>query len=159
MVGARYKANDYCMWYCEHNDDYKSKLKELIKQEKDALSGRKLINKLLSDDNNINVGLIQKLVNMTIKYLFIIDLFGDLGNVVFDAAFTDECDCPLDSRILERISCKVKKKYTAWTKMDDSNEYKEVQNIIKDEVEKQSEKRNLEYDFYYWEKDDLRASK
>lgn len=154
MVGARYKVNNYCIWYCEHNGDYKSKLKELIKRDVKALSGRKLINELLSGDKNINVGLIQKLVNMTVKYLYVLDSFGYLGYVGFNVTFSDECDCPLDSRILERISGKVNKKYTAWTKMNDIKEYEEVQSIIKDEVVKQSGKRNLEYDFYYWEKDD-----
>ena len=54
MVGARYKANEYCIWYCEHNDDYKSKLRYWIQQDKESLSGRKIINELLSGDKNIN---------------------------------------------------------------------------------------------------------
>ena len=82
---------------------------------------------------------------MSLKYFVAVDLYGysrNLGIVVN----AEECDCPLDSRIIDRLESKSKKHYTPWTQIDSITYYESVQADIKKYVENSK----LEFDFKYW---------
>lgn len=147
MIGARYKTLDSSVRYCEHNQYYQDLVVKLIVDNLQNLSGRKIIEQICDDRTNIhhiNIGLIQKLINMAIKYLYVIQVCEI--NVGFQISFIESyCDCPLDSKILDRLSSDTGKKYTAWTKLVDVDEYKEIQDDIKNVKE-----FALEYDFEHW---------
>ena len=154
MIGARYKTSKSSENYCEHNEDYQKLAVDLIMADPSQLSGRKIIESIYAQVKNINIGLIQKLVNMSIKYLCVIRQCEiDIGTEL--QIVESDCDCPLDSRILEQlVSDTGKKKYTAWTKLDNWDEYKDIQKDIQDVIEsditKYIGKSRLEYDFVNW---------
>lgn len=98
----------------------------------------------------VTLGLVQKIVNMSLKYLYAIDVFGfscELGIKVD----IKNCDCPLDSRILDRLSYDHGgKKYTPWAKITSVEEYKDIQKDIEDMVKKTGVESKMYYDFKYW---------
>lgn len=106
------------------------------------MSSDALINKLL--DFNGRIGSVQKLVNMTLKYMFILQLYGILEG--YDIEETN-CHCPLDSRILESLGMS-DFKWTSDFKTKDCDDgyakYKEIQKSFK-------EKSGLAYDFEMWQ--------
>ena len=70
MIGARYKQTDGCKQYCYHSDHYRKTLIEMIEKSACNISGRELLKNLYEGSNNmygVNIGLIQKLVNMSVK--------------------------------------------------------------------------------------------
>ena len=65
MSGGRFNAV-----YSEHHNEYKELLKELINLKKGSLSSGALINIMFQKVHaGVTVGLIQKLVNMSLKYI------------------------------------------------------------------------------------------
>ena len=73
------------------------------------LSSEYLINELLNKYEDSGIGVIQKLVNMTLKYMLILQLFDRLdGYIIAESS----CDCPLDSRISDSLGMSDLK----WTK-------------------------------------------
>ena len=85
-------------------------------------------------------GAIQKLVNMTLKYLLILQSFGCLPELVKE----ENCDCPLDSGILK--SLQEEAKWTAVTK----EEYTRIQG----EIDERVSGLRLSYDFANWPPED-----
>ena len=81
---------------------------------------------------DVEFGAIQKLVNMTLKYIII---YNELSEYNFPIE-EDKCDCPIDSIILSKLD----NKHTPWTRME-KGEYLEVQEEIKD---------GLVFDFINW---------
>ncbi len=151
MIGARYKTTKSSENYCEKHTKYQNKVEEYVR-ESTIISGRKLIEKLQEETEEINIGLIQKLVNMSVKYLYAIQNCGvDFG---LDFNIEEEsCDCPLDSKILKRLEKDTKKKYTSWTKLEGIENYKKIQNDIQDVITRNTNylgKSRLEYDFVNW---------
>ncbi|MBO4214017.1 MAG: hypothetical protein J5876_03460 [Lachnospiraceae bacterium] len=145
MAGARYLKGGYV----DNQDYYKKELKRLIMDGKTELSSEVLIDKLCRNRNKhrVNVGSIQKLVNMTLKYLYVIQEHGLMNEYALKVELKN-CDCPLDSRILEELRKREKKKYTPWTKLDSLDEYKTIQ----DDITKYVKESNLEFDFDNWKK-------
>lgn len=84
--------------------------------------GMQFIEKIENEFPNVEVGAVQKLVNMTLKYILI---FNELGNMNYPID-EKECHCPLDSIILGKLEIH----HTPWTRMD-KIEYLEVQKEIK----------------------------
>ena len=140
---------------------------ELIVSAKQPLSSRYLIDNLyeqfnepegLRDDNVANLsattfGAIQKLVNMTLKYLLILKAFGRLSGGWLDDVQIDEtaCDCPVDSVILERLAESHRGlKGIKWTRITEM-QYEDVQKAIDGEMDSHS---RIMYDFKYWQPDD-----
>lgn len=141
MSGGRF--NDV---YPDYHGDYKESLKELISLNKDHLSSKTLISMMCRDlHEGVTVGLIQKLVNMSMKYLYAVDIYG-YASCFGIKIYVEECDCPLDSIILGKLSAKTGKSYTPWTKIASVEEYEDVQNDIRQYVKAS----NLEFDFKYW---------
>ena len=125
----------------KHSSYYVETLKDLIDNDVE-LSSMVLINDLLSNNKyDANLGAIQKLVNMTLKYLYALQYYGYYAGFTIDPA---KCDCPLDSRILEKIN----RTDIKWTKLTSLAIYNEVQETI-DEYEDAKESR-LFFDFYNW---------
>lgn len=102
----------------------------------------------LMGDRKHRIGPTQKLVNMTLKYMFIMQLYGVLNVYNINE---EDCDCPLDSIVLGslgREGCK-------WTKDFANNKTEngyEVYTTIQREIsEIQSGKSKLSYDFEKWQ--------
>ncbi len=115
---------------------------------------RKLIDDLYGDDAlwretpspaRPSYGAIQKLVNMTMKYLFILSTYGQYNGLVIDES---KLDCPLDSNVLgaipkEKVSASVR-----WTSLDDPKLYESIQKAIGECV---SGGCRLQFDFENWQ--------
>lgn len=91
------------------------------------------------------VGLAQKFVNMTFKYLYV---FSDYTDKQINFIY---CDCPLDSIILEKLP-QIKQ---VWSKIT-LDEYITCQKFIATELKKMQlddelqKLGNMAFDFYYW---------
>ncbi len=113
-------------------------------QNTKELSSEELIDYIVSA--GYGIGPTQKLVNMTLKYMFLLQLFGKLKGYSIKE---EDCDCPLDSIILESLGMGDAK----WTKDFEASDgktkksYKEIQEKIK---ELQGSKSKLSYDFEHW---------
>ena len=149
MIGARYRNTPESERYCDNSKYYRDTLIRLIEDSTNNISGRKILSSLYGNYNkhNVNIGLIQKLVNMSVKYLFVIETCGLFNNKPF-IIHVDirDCDCPLDSKILKRLKFDTGKSYTAWTKMSEVMEYKEIQ----DGIEGRGYNCKLQYDLEFW---------
>ena len=138
MTGARFKKDKYA----DNKDFYIKELKKTILEGK-KLSSIEIIKALDSKKKGANIGSIQKLVNMTLKYLYVLQVYGvDFG---IDPS---GCDCPLDSIILNELDKKTKKHHTKWTKIESLEDYESIQMDIAEQPE--SAGSNLFYDFYYY---------
>lgn len=136
MAGARFWDKEYS----NNQDFYIKKLKEIIKGGQ-QLSSIEIIKKLDQAKKGAIVGSIQKLVNMTLKYLYVIQVYE------FDFGIDPSgCDCPLDSIILDDLDKKTKKHHTKWTQIKTLEDYKSIQKDIAGFPE--SAGSNLFYDFH-----------
>lgn len=129
------------------------KLYQTIKGNNDeALSSERLLQALGQAFSHIGLGPKQKLVNMTLKYLVILQAFGYIDCKICIA----ECDCPLDSIILERLKEDAPyadyDKKIRWTQLgtqeDDKTTYQKIQNAISEIVQPFPK---LKYDFKNWQ--------
>ena len=129
--------------YVEKYQDVINALYNLISNTHSDLCSKMLFDEL--SDFDIEFGAMQKIVNMTLKYIVILNAYGQLNIPVKE----EECDCPIDSIILGNK--KVNRSDLKWTSSDfDKNKYNEVKEIIsKDEVGKVS---GLRFDFVNWKK-------
>lgn len=92
-------------------------------------------------------GLAQKLINMTFKYFYVYEEYLKGYDIDFS-----NCDCPLDSNILEKIG-RSELKWTQMNKTDYSKCQDYIREMIKEDpkVNKEMSKlKNLAYDFIYW---------
>ena len=84
---------------CRKNKDGKEETLEYLYQEilnaKEPLTSSFLIQKLQKNDGTLEFAAIQKLVNMTLKYLIILNECEGTASV-FDIC-EEKCDCPVDS--------------------------------------------------------------
>lgn len=79
---------------------------------------------LFKDKKHITVGIAQKWVSMTLKYLWI------LG--IYDEKYSENLEIPIDGIILKEMELDYSSlAKIAWSKWDDINEYKEVQKLFK----------------------------
>lgn len=92
----------------------------------------------------------QKLVNMTLKYLLILKTYGRLPEKSGVEIRIEDCDCPIDSIIIESLSkSKENKQFSnyKWTSLTKS-QYAEIQRSIEEEPD-MSER--IMYDFKNWQ--------
>ncbi len=113
------------------------------KAEDEELSSSALINDLLKEKRRI--GPVQKLVNMTLKYMFLLQLFGKLKRYNIRE---EKCDCPLDSIILGSLGMG-NVKWTMDFKIDD-DKYETYDNIQDKIAKRQGNESKLLYDFKNW---------
>lgn len=108
----------------------------------EMLSSKKLISEMKDSEQSSPVpfGQLQKLVNMTLKYMVILQSFGKIDPVV-DA---DACDCPIDSIIINKLGLGAEYRWTSLTE----SEYKELQERVDKEIQTDS---RLKYDFIVWQ--------
>ena len=140
--------------YVEKNRDGKDKTLEYLYQEilnaKESLSSDFLIQKLCKNDNELEFAAAQKLVNMTLKYLIILNECE--GQVPTFGICEEKCDSPIDSIILERLNKINGNKHECWTKMKEP-EYIKVQNEIRTYLKEeypQDTRGNIWFDFLMW---------
>lgn len=154
MIGARYKTTESSTCYCDYNRYYQDLVSSLILAEQSQVSGRGIIEKICNKRKKafaVNIGLIQKLVNMTVKYLYVINASG-LGDIEIEIVKSD-CDCPLDSKIIGQLSADTGNKYKGWIKLDNLDEYRSIQDDIQSVILKNAKyagESRLEYDFVNW---------
>lgn len=140
--------------YSEKNRDKNEKTLEYLYQqihkEQGSLSSGLLIEKLQKNDGAIEFAAIQKLVNMTLKYLIILNECEGTASV-FDIC-EEKCDCPIDSIILERLNKINGNKHECWTKIEEP-EYIKVQDEIRAYLREeypQDTRGNIWFDFLMW---------
>lgn len=101
-------------------------------------------------NQGVSLGCIQKLVNMSLKYLLILQFNGEIDRCVDPV----DCDCPIDSVILSKLNKErgeiggVKTSLIRWTRLDDRNLYDAIERAI-EEVQGSSER--IMYDFVNWQ--------
>ena len=133
-----------------------SMLKDLtIQVTSKQYNPREIINKY-TNVQNLTLGQSQKVVNMFFKYLY---TFSDLEFI--KPEYFSNCDCPIDSIIINKIKdketrykdltllqdrVKYKNKIYAWSKIDNYNCYLQIQELI----EKLSKTTKLDFDFDEW---------
>ncbi len=132
------KKNNYCF----SQKIIKGIQDEIKKEIKEGINNR--------DRENISWGLAQKIVNMTFKYFYLFR--NNIGNI-HKKSFV-ECDCPIDSIILERIGYKT----NVWSKIS-KDEYIDIQDTIKQIITNDNTGKydkfdydcgNLRFDFLNW---------
>lgn len=162
-----------CIWsaHCDVLDGYRYlgqtaadkfreldiKLYGLIFNHACALNSRALINELygvhvfaekIVSSNSAKrtaYGAIQKLVNMTLKYILILQSYG-VQDGSLPRINPQDCDCPLDSRILESLGCKNAK----WTQLEE-RKYCAIESDIGSRVLSEDEEwGRISYDFRNW---------
>ena len=140
--------------YSEKNRDKNEKTLEYLYQqihkEQGSLSSGLLIEKLQKNDGAIEFAAIQKLVNMTLKYIIILNECEGTASV-FDIC-EEKCDCPIDSIILERLNKINGNKHECWTKIEEP-EYIKVQDEIRAYLREeypQDTRGNIWFDFLMW---------
>lgn len=90
----------------------------------DVIECAKKYQMLFKEDTTFTVGLAQKWVNMTLKYLWI------LG--VLDDEYDENLDVPIDSYILEEVAkLGIDIKNIKWSSWNSLSEYKEIQTTLK----------------------------
>lgn len=107
--------------------------------------------KSIKADNSINqskmeftFGQAQKVVNMFFKYLY---TFKDEPILKLTEQDFDNCDCPIDSIILDKVYKTEKYKGTVWSKID-GGQYNEIQKDIQNIVNNSTKYKNkLDFEF------------
>lgn len=153
MTGARTgKISKYCTANANGKHTTLDQLYQIIQDTKTPLCSEALIQEIESKDKSIEFPAIQKLVNMTLKYIIILNLFEDIGIEV--EVDEESCDCPIDSIILDKLHKYNKMHHSCWTSME-KEEYDLVQDEIRDylRIEHPDKKGNVWFDFLMWEKD------
>ena len=112
-------------------------------ESKTAIASMSLIEKMQNEFPDVEFGAIQKLVNMTLKYVIILKTFTNEIDFEVDES---GCDCPLDSIILGKLP----QEHTVWTRIDEQ-EYEQVQNEIRESLSKEHcNSGNVIFDFLHW---------
>lgn len=138
LTGARF----HCPQYLEKNAENAivKKLYWLITDDKIDNNSRNLLTKL-EEEFTVEYGALQKLVNMTLKYLIVFNSVG--GQRKRYEIDESQCDCPIDSQILEKLNVSD----IPWTTMT-KDEYNKVQELVKSTLN--GEQGNIYYDFLKW---------
>lgn len=146
---GRYKLTDYIANKHEVTKALYAKIENCVGR-KESISSESLIKYLNEQPPKVEFGAIQKLVNMTLKYLIILksfDLLVSKDLVPIDLDIDEsKCHCPLDSIILEKLE------HTdlRWTGISE-DDYVKVQKEISTKLLSEGEfKGNIFYDFKYW---------
>lgn len=152
MTGARSGNID---GYCSANKNGANKTLELlyqaIRDKAVPLCSEELIDDVKAGTGEtVEFAAIQKLVNMTLKYIIILNLFEQSKGFAVDVC-EEHCDCPIDSIILERLRKCIHISHTCWTKIGEP-EYRKVQNEIRDYLAQNhpDKKGNIWFDFLMW---------
>ena len=155
-------------FYILQNRALINKLCDLIrKNDGQTKSSKRFIKCLKTKYENVEFGAIQKLVNMSLKYLLVLNKYE--GHIIdIDEKY---CDCPLDSTILDCLAedvkdlpnsfakeCGIKEKTLIairendihWTSIE-NEQYNDVQKIIGFLTKDKGSK--LAYDFDNWKKE------
>jgi hypothetical protein len=142
MVGVR--REDTFKEYKKMHSTIIDELYSLILNSNDAVYSELLLTALSKYD--IEFGALQKLVNMTLKYIVILKTYNELENI---SVCIKKCDCPIDSKILgcKQVNCS----HLKWTSNEfDEEDYKLVQEKIAKTEDGKSSK--LKFDFENWNK-------
>lgn len=146
VLTGRKNVTSYSNQVAEFDKGILNDLYDMCSNTECSLQSENLIEELSNTykDNSVTYGAIQKLVNMTLKYLIILKELE--GATVPDVERT-ACDCPLDSQILGSIN---KHRNVHWTKINDKETYNKIQQCILDQLNQDTPFGKLTYDFYHW---------
>lgn len=148
VLSGRFWLENYCAKKSgnEENDVVKRLYDIMLeKHEKgEPLASKPLIDPLCKQFEDVEFGAIQKLVNMTLKYIIVLKTMCPDFSIELDES---GCDCPLDSTILGKLP----NQHAPWTRMD-STEYSDVQKEIKEQLGKSGyvDCGNIVFDFLNW---------
>jgi hypothetical protein len=150
MTGAR--SPYFSDTYRNNQEDYIKCTRELIEKQLANLSSKNLIKAIIekSKEEPEIIAEIQKLVNMALKYLYVIQEYGYNEKLGYTIVLS-KCDCPLDSTILDELHRRTKKTYPTWTQLKSLKDYDEIQTDI-ETISKKENKTKLEFDFENWKK-------
>lgn len=133
----------------ENNTAIIKELYNHIDSNRTQINSKDLINLLTDNHNKIEFGAIQKLVNMTLKYIIILNqLDNDFKKQGFSVDI-ENCDCPLDSIILDSLKIDEVPKVSGikWTTIN-QKEYNDIQSEISKLLKnKYNTNGNIRYDF------------
>lgn len=154
VLTGRFHLTEYISLSCMENrlliEEVYSILIKLIERS-DKVSSQILLDQLYDKYQNVEYGALQKLVNMTLKYLVLLQDI--LDEKVFPAMVrVVDVDCPIDSIILNKLSKITGKKYNfTWTNLT-KDEYNQVQSDIRDYMNREYDEEvdNLWFDFLMW---------
>lgn len=150
MTGARFHGNTYLANSKKEEPKIQIQLYCIIKNAEENLCSEYLLDKLgetsLIDPSEY--GFAQKIVNMTLKYLIMLNAFGKTSFEIDEK----QCDCPLDSQILERLHSINEKTYKKWTQLE-KEDYTNIQRDIKKCLGEESSKGNMYFDYKYYSND------
>lgn len=152
---------DMARTYPIEDDESRTNLKinmlaDLTKQVKAKKYNPRAIIKKYTGFNNLSLGQSQKVINMFFKYLY---TFYDVPDI--KPEFFIDCDCPIDSIIINRLrekqennkfvvllrdKIKYKNKIYKWSNLDNFDCYVELQELI----ETLSPTTKLDFDFNEW---------
>lgn len=143
VLTGRFHLKAYC---AEKNAALMTLYKKIqeIHHANQKLTSRLLIEALHEKHKEIEFGAIQKLVNMTLKYILILNAFEQDFAIAVDEA---QCDCPLDSIIFDKLSGN----FPTWTNIDPDN-YKRAQDEIRKQLQESGHGTcgNIVFDFEKW---------
>ena len=162
LAGYRYVDERFYRIYADQNavikvNEIDELLYDLIAKRSCALTSKTLINELygkyktadvareLKDDKATTFGAIQKLVNMTLKYIFILQAYG-VQDGSLPRVNPQECDCPLDSVILASLD----QNETKWTQLDERDYWNIEREILPRIFFEDASLGPISYDFRNW---------
>ena len=160
VITGRFYLPQYCSCKDSNGDNQVAVFleKEISKLSKDGakITSAVLIKSIMRKFPKVEFGAIQKLVNMSLKYILLIEDYWHCDNLTPENDFYNyrvcECDCPVDSVILGKL----KKDYGitydfTWTKMT-LDQYDKVQKDIRRILSEgyEDENDNVWFDFLKW---------
>lgn len=129
------------IWHHRICDNIIEKCKKIEKYKITKESNKKKI--------QLTYGQVQKWVNMTIKYLYILEVEGYTFNSVFEYLHI-----PIDKYILEVVEKKleIKRPVDAWSRWDNYDEYLKYQNDIREKIREKidTDTPPLRWEFKTW---------
>lgn len=146
VLTGRFYLTNYCSKLDEKGINKVAKyLYEIMNESKEPLSSRSLILILQKKFGDVEIGAIQKLVNMTLKYVLLLNKYDKDFGVCVDSI---NCDCPLDSVILNQIP---KYRDLRWTRIS-WEQYVAVQEEISHLLSEEGYENcgNIVFDFLKW---------
>ena len=145
VLTGRFYLPVYCSKKKDKSNEVVLYLKALIVDKKTTLSSEVLIEELSKEYPDVEFGAVQKLVNMALKYLILLNVMYPNFIIKIDEKM---CDCPLDSIILNKLKERNGKTHTCWTRMN-KEEYYQVQKEIREQILDKTI-GNITFDFMNW---------
>ena len=150
MTGARFHGESYLTNSKKEDPKIQKQLYCIIENAEEDLCSKYLLDELEKTEliSSSEYGFTQKIVNMTLKYLIMLNAFGKTSFKIDE----ERCECPLDRQILDKLYSINKKTYKNWTQLK-KEDYTDIQNDIKICLGEEYKKGNMYFDYKYYSND------